>query len=130
MARILVVDDDTAVREATAALLSSYGHAVISFNSGKRIEDLVATHAPDVALIDVLMPDRDGLEIVIALRRIYPALPVLVVSGGGRRGNLDFLTMAENLGATATLAKPFNAADLLTLIDGVLGARHEGAAGS
>lgn len=86
-----------------------------------RIDTLVAECRPDVVALDMMMPDRDGIEALIGLRRCFPDLPVLVASGGGTRGNLDFLSMAQRLGAAATMVKPFSGGTLSSVIETLLG---------
>lgn len=123
MAHVLLVDDDSAVRDATATLLRACGYAVTALASGLKIEAAIAAHRPDLAIIDILMPDRDGIEIVIALRQHFPDLPVLVVSGSGEIGGLSFLTMARSLGAAEALAKPFDGEKLLDTVEALLAGR-------
>lgn len=123
MARILVVDDDPAVREAVIAALSAHGHEVTATETAVRVEAVVSEVQPDVVVLDIMMPDRDGFEALVGLRRHFPNLSVLVVSGGGAQGNLQFLSMAQRLGAVATLAKPFNGGVLSSVIETLLGSR-------
>ena len=67
----------------------------------------VEVSRPDLCLCDIFMPRLDGLQTLRELRRRYPALPVVTISGGGYRGDLDVLREAEALGASATIEKPF-----------------------
>jgi CheY-like chemotaxis protein len=77
----------------------------------------------DVVLCDVFMPEGDGLEVIRELRREFPAVKVVSVSGGGFEGSLDVLPVAARLGASATLYKPFDRAKLLAAIERGLGAQ-------
>ncbi len=119
MAIILLVEDDESVRRATRIVLESAGHSVIEAPNGLRVEATVAEHKPDLVLTDMLMPERDGVETVLALRRRHPNLPIVAMSGGGKRGHLD-LGVVKRLGATATLDKPFDGEQLNRLIKDVL----------
>jgi CheY-like chemotaxis protein len=119
MALILLVEDDDSVRRATRLVLEGAGHTVVEARNGLRIEAKVAEHKPDLVLTDMLMPERDGVETVLALRRRHPTLPIVAMSGGGRRGVLD-LGMVKRLGASATLDKPFDGEQLNKLISEVL----------
>jgi two-component system, chemotaxis family, chemotaxis protein CheY len=119
MVKILVVDDDNSVRRATKLVLEGAGYQVLEAPSGLRIEGTIIDHQPDLVLTDMLMPDRDGVETVLALRRRYPELRIIAMSGGGNRGHLD-LGVAEKLGVSATIAKPFDAETLIALIAKVL----------
>lgn len=72
----------------------------------------------DVAVVDILMPDRDGLNFIMDIRKTQPELRIVAISGGGRIGAGPLLRMADGLGANATLIKPFSATDLATAIRG------------
>lgn len=119
MARIVLVDDTDIFRETLEVALQRAGHEVIGAASGLGIERVVAQHKADLVITDMLMPDRDGVETMMALRRRYPELRVIAMSGGGSRGNLD-LGVARKLGASATIAKPFEPAELVELVTEIL----------
>ncbi len=119
MARIVLVDDTDILRETLEVTLQRAGHEIIGAASGLGIERIVAQHKADLVIIDMLMPDRDGVETVMALRRRYPELRLIAMSGGGSRGNLD-LGVARKLGVSATIAKPFEPGELVELVSGVL----------
>jgi DNA-binding NarL/FixJ family response regulator len=119
VARIVLVDDTDIFREALEVALQRAGHDIIGGASGLGIERLVAQHKADLVITDMLMPDRDGVETVMALRRRYPELRLIAMSGGGSRGNLD-LGVARQLGVSATIAKPFEPAELVELVSGIL----------
>lgn len=118
MVKLLIVEDNQAVREATRLVLEGAGHEVLEAVSGLRIEETIDTRKPDLVLTDMLMPDRDGVETVLALRRRYPDLRIIAMSGGGPRGELD-LGVARKLGVSATLAKPYEAEALVALVASV-----------
>jgi len=119
MVKILLVEDNSAVREATRLVLEGAGYEVLEAISGLRVEDTIDSHKPELVLTDMLMPDRDGVETVLALRRRYPRLRIIAMSGGGPRGDLD-LGVARKLGASATLGKPYDPEQLIALIAEVL----------
>lgn len=123
MARILIVDDDPSVRESIGAMLAATGHEVRCAPDGHAGESVAAAFRPTVAIVDILMPVREGLETIVALRRSWPSLRILAISGGGRTGRLDFLTAAEHFGADAVLPKPFAATELLAALDKLLSAK-------
>ena len=111
MAKIMVVDDDTLVRTALSYALEDAGHQVVQAGDG--IEGLAALNREsfDAVVLDVLMPERDGIETIREIRKKWPALPVLAISGGDKTGWSDFLRMASALGADDTMAKPFMSGD-------------------
>ena len=76
----------------------------------------------DAAVVDMLMPDIDGIETIRALKRLSPSIKILAVSGGGDYGDTEgYLKMAERFGATGRLAKPFCAVDLCHALEQILG---------
>ena len=119
MVKVLIVEDNQAVRESTRLVLDGAGHEVLEAVSGLRIEETVDTRKPDLVLTDTLMPGRDGVETVMALRRRHPGVRIIAMSGGGNRGNLD-LAMAKQLGVSVTLTKPFEPKELIDRVTEIL----------
>lgn len=112
--RIIVVDDDSAVRESTVALLESAGHSAVTFESGTA---LVAAGVPseiDVILLDMMMPGLTGLDTLRALRSMPGELPPVVVLTG--HGDIPLAVEAMKLGAAEFLEKPYPMKDLLELV--------------
>jgi two-component system, chemotaxis family, chemotaxis protein CheY len=116
MARILVVDDHPLVRRAVREILSVAGHEIFEAENGRQAEMAMASCRPDLVLLDILMPEQDGIETIIALRRQYPELHIVAMSAGGY-GGANFLATAKKLGADLVLQKPFDGADLVAAID-------------
>ncbi len=108
MARILVVDDNSLIRQTIKHVLAAQGHEVYEAENGRHGEALALRDSPDVVVIDILMPEQEGVETIISLRRQRPGMRILAISGGGQKRYPDFLTMAKQFGAHATLAKPFD----------------------
>jgi CheY-like chemotaxis protein len=120
MARILVIDDDVLVRRTVKNLLEREGFAVLLAERGHDGAQAIEAYAFDVAIVDIFMPDMDGLETIRIFRRSAPRLPIIVISGYAFRAAggpaPDFFRMAVDLGATACLRKPFAAAELLEAV--------------
>lgn len=76
------------------------------------------TQGAEAAVVDILMPERDGLNFIMEIRRKLPDIRIVAISGGGRLGAGALLKMASGLGADATLVKPFSASDLETALNG------------
>ena len=112
MARILVVDDRAGVRATARALLEAAGHEIVEAESGRTALDIVRTEDVQLVLTDVFMPDTDGIELIHALRRQAPEIPLVAMSGGGR----DVLAVARLLGAAAIVEKPLTQRKLLSAI--------------
>ncbi|WP_158277984.1 response regulator [Caulobacter endophyticus] len=123
MARVLIVDDDEISRQIYAHVLSDEGYEVEEAeHGGKAIAKLELRHF-DLALIDLLMPVREGIETIIEARRRWPAMRIIAMSGGARRlspgGVLD---MALGLGAEDALVKPVSRELLTASVERLLGA--------
>ena len=112
--RIMVIDDDSLMRETLCALLQSAGFRASAFASAK--EALQATSAHRLAIIDVFMPDMDGIELTSRLRERHPLIGIIAMSGGGLLPGHDVLLDCLLLGAHAALEKPFAKKDLLAAI--------------
>lgn len=123
MARILLIDDDNLLREALAIALIEAGHTVRQAADGKPGVKLFRAEPADLVITDIIMPDRDGIETIIALHHEYPDLPIIAMSGFARASKL-FLDLANRLGARRTLAKPFPPAVLLHTVEEVLAKRR------
>ena len=123
MGTILVVEDDEDIRYVVKDTLERDGHTVIEACDGTEVSDLLANNSVDVLLTDIGMPEQDGIETIIQVRKTYPHLPIIAMSGGGSMGGADYcLDMAKSSGADAVLKKPFSsnglrqsAAKILTL---------------
>lgn len=116
MARILLIEDDGLVAETIENALRKAGHTVVVAADGAQGQSIYAATQPDLVIADILMPGQEGLETIRQLRIRAPDVPILAISGGGTSRNFDFLTIAQKLGASKTLRKPFNSADLRACI--------------
>ena len=124
MARVLVVDDETLVCEALAVLLSRRGHDVLVANDGVMALRAVAEESADVAIVDILMPVKEGLETIRELRSSHPATRIIAISGGSLIRDTDFLGMAAKLGADLSFRKPVDPQVLLRAVDSCLDSRR------
>ena len=126
MALVLVVDDEPLMRRTVRTALEKAGHQVEEAQDGNEGMRKFSELQPDLVLTDIVMPDREGVETIGAMRRLRPEVPIIAMSGGGSVGGTLFLELAEQLGATRTAAKPIRNADLLRLVDECLGSSGEG----
>jgi CheY-like chemotaxis protein len=120
MARILVIDDEDVLRNALRVVLESAGYEVLDAARGAAGLRLYHERGADLVLVDIFMPEMDGLEVIRALRGEIPRPKLVAMSGGGQTGNTDILTMAATLGAKRTLRKPFAASELLRTLHDLL----------
>jgi DNA-binding response OmpR family regulator len=119
--RILVVDDDESLRDLLKMMLRHAGYEVVTASNGiAGIKEFRAA-AFDLVITDVIMPEKEGLETISDLRREFPNVKIIAMSGGGKFLKLDLLQVAQRLGAQRTLNKPFNQMELLETIKEVLG---------
>jgi len=124
MARILVIDDDRLLREAVRALLESARYDVIEAADGDAGLRLYREQGADLVLVDIFMPERDGLEVIRTLRAEAPQALIIAMSGGGRLVKVDLLQAAARFGASRTLAKPFEPRTPLSAVHGLLHQRE------
>jgi Response regulator containing CheY-like receiver, AAA-type ATPase, and DNA-binding domains len=113
---VLIVDDEEMVRLTLCQLLEREGHKIVTAVNGAEALAMLAVTDVDLVVTDMIMPDKDGVETIIAIRKRWPKLRILAISGGGRTRNLDFLKYAKSVGADAILPKPFNRAELIQAV--------------
>lgn len=106
MARILVVDDEPDVLSLFVEALAEAGHAVETAENGREAVAKAEAFAPEVIVLDVFMPEKDGLEALIEIRKIGKPCRIVAVSGGGISRNFDFLDVSPVLGADVVVRKP------------------------
>ena len=123
MARIIVIDDQEPIRRIVRRALEQEGHEVLDASDGEMGVRLLEQHAADVVITDIFMPGQDGILTLRQIRKQFPAVKVIVISGGDSSGLLDLRHDAELLGAVKSLQKPFTAAELVQTVREVLSDR-------
>ena len=116
--RILVIDDDTLLRQTIRRILESAGHEVIEATNGRVGVEMFRAQTLDAVVTDIIMPEKEGIETIREIRSLNPTMRIVAISGGGRNQYMEFLTIAGKLGANATLAKPFRKDQLLACVEG------------
>lgn len=116
---ILIVDDNRLVRLSLKRLLEGAGYRVIEAHDGREGLSLQKSAAPDAMILDLLMPEMDGIELIQQLRKDAPNLPVVAMSAEGS-GRIDLLHYATLLGADRALPKPFSNVELLQVLQELL----------
>jgi DNA-binding NtrC family response regulator len=118
--RLIVADDDNDFRALLEAILTGAGYEVLTAANG--IEALRLCEQPEVAaaIVDLVMPEKEGLETIFEMRRRFPGIKTIAISGGGRGPGDVYLEMARQLGAATALAKPFGNAEILEAIRKIL----------
>jgi DNA-binding NtrC family response regulator len=122
MKSILVVEDDDAYRRSLEQILTKSGFATVEAANGREALSIYNPETFDAVVLDLIMPDVEGIETLTKLRRASPDIRVLAISGGGQIGAKDYLDMASKLGAKETLAKPFTAEAFIGALHRILDA--------
>jgi two-component system, OmpR family, response regulator ResD len=117
---ILLVDDDELVRATLTAALGDRGYSVVEAGNGQEALALLdRSVAIDVIVLDIMMPEMEGIETLREIRKRWSMIPIVMISGGDRSGWTDALGMAEVLGANRALRKPFTPRQLIENIEAV-----------
>jgi DNA-binding NtrC family response regulator len=119
------VDDDPDLLQSLRVLLEAYDYRVVMAENAAAAIAAVTEQGPDLVLTDIYMPDADGFELINSLRRHNLTVPVVAMSGGGRVGSYDNLSIATHLGAAAVIDKPFSNASLIDTIERVIAGQDE-----
>ena len=101
-------------------MLEREGHEVLLAADGFEATDLYREHLPDAVILDLYMPEKEGLETLLELRTHFPDIRIVVISGGGGAFALDPLRTAKRMGAVATLTKPISPDELAAALDEAL----------
>ncbi len=120
MATILIVDDDDALRTLLRRVLTRAGYSTLEAANGREALACLQAKTVDLMITDLFMPQQDGLETILALRRTNRALPIIAMSGGGSAAQFEMLRTASLFGAARVLMKPFRAEEVLATINELL----------
>ena len=120
MGRILVVDDDVEIRNILRNLLESAGFEVQIASNGRDAIDRFRANPADMIITDIVMPEMDGLTMIVGLKSEFPDVKIIVTSSGGPMKSDTLLDIAEEIGAVQALLKPFNKDELLAVVNSTL----------
>lgn len=123
MARIIVIDDTPDVRDIVRRALVRQGHQVIEASDGAAGLKLLAADGADLVITDIFMPGEDGISVARRMRKEFPTVKLIAMSGGGFGGQVDLRPDMRLLGAAWTIAKPFAPEELVDLVRAVLEGR-------
>jgi DNA-binding NtrC family response regulator len=119
-ARILVIDDDPAVCRMLQLAIEICGHEVLTISNARQALSFIETEPVDLVITDLVMPEVEGIEIIMRLNHVHPSIPILAISGEGADGPDEYLSIARLLGAHRTLPKPFDCRQLMRVVDELL----------
>lgn len=121
MANILIIEDDSQFRAMLEQMLKQDGHQVTSAENGEVGLNIYPKLHPDLVITDILMPKKDGIEVILGIRQQSADTKIIAISGGRRSITADFnLASAQLIGVNAVLSKPFSRVELQRVINNVL----------
>ncbi|HXV26212.1 MAG TPA: response regulator [Alphaproteobacteria bacterium] len=120
MAVVLVIEDDDHLRRLLRAVLERAGHTVEDAPNGAVGLKTFSSRPADIVVTDIIMPEKEGLETIIELKRDYPKVKIIAISGGGARLDAQYLPSAKALGADMTIEKPFEPREVIEAVGGLL----------
>jgi two-component system response regulator AtoC len=121
--RILLVDDDLAIRLLYTRVLSAAGFETQTAHHGGQALELIPEFRPDLVILDLVMPEQEGIETILKLQQMNRSLPILAISGA--IGANKYLNVAGLLGARSTLSKPITPEQLLESVRAILSSAHK-----
>ena len=120
MAHVVVIDDQEPIRRLVRRALEKDGHEVLEAGEGEAGMALLDRAPVDVVITDIFMPGMDGIQVLREIRKRFPAVKVIAMSGGDSSGLMDLRHDAELLGAVKSLSKPFTAREVVDVVRSVL----------
>ena len=118
--RILVIDDEESIRESLKEMFEREGYNVIIASDGKEGTELFNKHKVALVITDIVMPEKEGIETIIGLKKVSPDIKIIAISGGGRISAEDYLGTAKSLGVKYTFEKPFKHEKLIAAVHELL----------
>ena len=126
MPSVLVIDDEPDVRDSIRQVLTRVGFDVVTAENGEAGIEAFYGQPADVVIVDIIMPRRNGVEVIKKIRESHPGARILAITGGGNFGPFGYkpgtvvteayLASATESGADAVMTKPFHRADLIALV--------------
>ena len=117
---VLIIEDDPIMLRNLAQWFQQAGCKVTVARDGVEGLEQFSKLRPDAVVTDILMPNREGVETLMAIKNLDPDVKILAISGGGRLGSTDLLRTARGLGADAVMAKPFRSTDVVAAVSRLL----------
>jgi CheY-like chemotaxis protein len=114
--RILVVDDEDQMRALLRLMLEPAGHEVLEAANGKIALHMQKKMPVDLVITDILMPEMEGVELIMNLRKVDPHVKIIAISGGGKIDPNFCLDIAGKMGADRILLKPFSKSTIISII--------------
>jgi CheY-like chemotaxis protein len=116
MPGILIVEDDVELREMLKLSLARHKFTVVECANGREAITHFKPSITDLIVTDLIMPEEDGLKVIMKIRELKPSIKIIAISGGGKAGPGSYLNLAKVLGADAVFSKPFSVNELISKI--------------
>ncbi len=120
MAKIIVIDDEPYILLMLKKMLEMEGHSVEMAKNGKDGLAMINTNPPDLVITDIVMPEKEGLETIREVRKKYPGMKIIAISGGGRLDSNEYLEPARHFGAARIIKKPFQKSEMVNAVKDLL----------
>ena len=120
MSKILIIDDDEQIRKLFSRKLLSLGYTILTADDGDIGLQIYRKETPDLVLMDIIMPRKEGIELIREIMVEYPDAKIVAISAGGRGKASDYLEYARRFGAKRVLEKPVELTELAQVVEEVL----------
>lgn len=120
MAAILIVDDDELMRKMIGKSLVRTGYEIAEASNGKEALECLSKQIFDLIVIDIVMPEKGGIETIMDIHRMYPLIKRIAISGKVKTSNDSIQELAKQFNVDAVFAKPFEIFDLLEKIESLV----------
>jgi YesN/AraC family two-component response regulator len=117
MGKVLIIDDEPYILLMLKKMLEKAGYEVDLASNGKEGMELFEQHSADLVITDIIMPDKEGLEIILEMKKQRPDLKIIAISGGGRISPESYLECAAHFGAARVFQKPFKQKELVSAVN-------------
>jgi two-component system cell cycle response regulator CpdR len=116
MGKILIIDDEPYILLMLKKMLERAGYEVDLASNGREGMELFEKDSADLVITDIIMPDKEGLEIILEMKKQRPELKIIAISGGGRISPESYLECARHFGAEKVFQKPFRQKELVSAV--------------
>lgn len=120
MATVLIIDDDKYVRKMIKRILERAGYITVEAKNGHQAIERYSEEKPDVTITDIIMPEKEGIETILELKRRFSAQNIIAISGGGRIAAECYLGLAQRLGADLVFSKPIDPKVLVSAVESMV----------
>lgn len=117
---ILLIEDDKDIREIIREALARKDFSVQEAGNGREALNIFKPGITEMIITDLIMPEEDGLKVIMKIREKKPGIKVIAISGGGKAGPGSYLNLAKALGADAVFSKPFSINALVEKVENLL----------